>query len=157
MRHLYQCRPGDQPVGRAITHWIVAICVLMAGLRLFNQQLRCPVPERPVSIWIVNWYGPDHFVTERSRVEHQLKQIPGGQLAIVRYSPEHDPLDEWVYNAADIDSSRIIWAQAMNPSNDLELIRYYGQRKAWLIQPDSPAGELVPYPLPQQVTGVSLR
>ena len=157
MRHLYQCRPGGQPVGRALIHWIVAICVLMAVLRPFNKQLRCPIPEKPVSTWIVSWFGPDHFVTERSRVEQQLQQLPGNQLAIVRYSPNHDPLDEWVYNAAEIESSKIIWAQAMNPSSDLELIRYYGQRKAWLIQPDSPAEELVPYPLPQQVTGVSLR
>jgi len=157
MRHLYQCRPGGQPAGRALIHWIVAICVLMAVLRPFNKQLRCPIPEKPVSTWIVSWFGPDHFVTERSRVEQQLQQLPGNQLAIVRYSPNHDPLDEWVYNAAEIESSKIIWAQAMNPSSDLELIRYYGQRKAWLIQPDSPAEELVPYPLPQQVTGVSLR
>jgi len=156
MRHLYQCRPGGQPVGRAMTHWIVAICVLMTVVRPFNKQLGCPIPEKPVSTWIVSWFGPDHFVTERSQVERQLEQVPGGQLAIVQYSADHDPLDEWVYNAADIDSSRIIWARAMDPASDSDLIRYYGQRKAWLIRPDSPE-QLVPYPLPQQVTGVSLR
>ncbi|HEY1580747.1 MAG TPA: hypothetical protein VGF82_27085 [Terracidiphilus sp.] len=152
MRHLYVWTPGNQPVGRALTHAVVAICVLMAGLRLFNQQLHCPVPERPLSVWILNWFGPDHFVPQRSIVENRLKQVSGGQLAFVRYGPDHDPLDEWVFNSADIDSSKIIWAQAMEPESDLELIHYYGQRKAWLVQPDSPSQEVVPYPVPQQVT-----
>jgi hypothetical protein len=124
----------------------------MAGLRLFDQQLHCPVPERPVSVWIVNWFGPDHFVTQRSIVENKLKQIPGGQLAIVRYAPDHEPIDEWVFNRADIDASKIIWARAMDTQSDLELIHYYSQRKAWLIQPDSPSQEIVPYPVSQQVT-----
>jgi hypothetical protein len=157
MRHLYECQSGGQPVGRAMTYWLIAICVLMTLLRPFNKQLRCPIPEKPVSTWIVSWFGPDHFVTQRSLVEHKLQQNQGNQLAIVRYSPDHDPLDEWVYNSADIDSSKIIWARAMDPADDAELIRYYGQRKAWLIQPDTPSEEMVPYPLAQQVTGVSLR
>jgi hypothetical protein len=152
MRHLYVWTPSHQPVGQAITRSIVAICVLMAVLRLFNQQLHCPVPERPVSVWIVNWFGPDHFVTQRSIVENRLEQIPGGQLAIVRYAPDHEPIDEWVFNGADIDSSKVIWARAMDTQSDLELIHYYNQRKAWLIQPDSPSQEIIPYPVPQQVT-----
>jgi hypothetical protein len=139
-----------------MTNWIVGICVLMTLLRPFDKQLRSPVPERPVSTWIVNWFGPDHFVTQRSIVAQQLEQVPGAQLAIVRYSPDHDPIDEWVYNAADVDSSRIVWARAMDPADDLELIRYYNQRRAWLIQPDSRSEQIVPYPLPQQVTAVSL-
>jgi hypothetical protein len=157
MRHLYQCRPGGQPVGRAMTHWLIATCVLMTAIRPFNKQLGCPIPEKPVSTWIVSWYGPDHFVTERSLVEHQLQQGTGGQLAIVRYSRDHDPLDEWVYNGAEIDSSKIIWARSMDAANDAELIHHYGQRRAWLVLPDSASERLVPYPLAPQVTGVPLR
>jgi len=156
LRHLYVCQPGGQPVGRAMVQWLVAICVLMAVLRPFNKQLGCAIPEKPVSTWIVSWFGPDHFVTQRSVVEEKLEQIPGTQLAIVRYAPDHDPLDEWVYNSADIDGSKIIWARAMDPASDADLIRHYGQRRAWLIQPDSPSEEVAPYPLAQQVTGVSL-
>jgi hypothetical protein len=55
--------------------------------------------------------GPDHFGTERARVEADLKQLPGKQLVIVRNSTRHNPLDEWVYNAADIDVSEIVWAR----------------------------------------------
>lgn len=151
-RHLYRWELGGQPVGAAITRCMIGICVLMVGLRLADKQLHCPVPERPVSVWILNWFGPDHFVTQRSVVEKRLSQIPGGQLAIVRYAADHDPIDEWVFNSADIDSSKVIWARAMDPESDEELIRYYSQRKAWLVQPDSPSEEIVPYPVTQQVT-----
>ncbi|WP_162601485.1 hypothetical protein [Occallatibacter savannae] len=153
MRHLYHCKPA----GRAIAHSVVAICVLLALLRPFNRQLGCPIPEKPVSTWIVSWFGPDHFVTDRSFVERQLQQQPGPQLAIVRYAPDHDPLDEWVYNQADINASEIIWARAMDPASDAELIRYYPNRTVWLVQPDSIQNRLLPYPLAQQVTAVPLR
>ena len=157
MRHLSVWKPGGKPVGRSLTQVTVAICLLMAILRPFNRYLGCPVPEWPVSTWILNWFGPDHYVTERSVIDQQLHAAPGGQLAIVRYSATHDPLDEWVYNRADIDSSKVIWARAMDPASDLELIRYYSNRKPWLIQPDSPSEKAIPYPVPQQVTEVLSR
>ncbi len=155
MRHLRLFSPGGQAVGMAIVRFSVAICVVMAVLRLFDQQLHCPVPERPVSTWICNWFGPDHFDTERGAVERTLTQLPGEQLAIVRYSPNHDPIDEWVFNAADIDDSKVIWARAMDPAEDRELIQYYSKRKAWLIQPDKPSAEITPYPVPEQITAAS--
>jgi hypothetical protein len=127
----------------------------MAGIRPFDKQLNCAVPERPVSTWICNWFGPDHFVTQRSIVEQQLEGMQGQQLAIVRYSPDHDPIDEWVFNGADLDGSKVIWARAMDSESDQQLMRYYGGRQAWLIQPDDANAEVTPYPLARQVTGGS--
>lgn len=152
MRHLYCWRPGGQPVGMTMIRSLVTICVVMVGLRVFNKQIHCPVPHYPVATWLLAWYGPDHYVSARSIIEQKLEQLPGDQLAIVRYSPTHDPLDEWVYNGADIDGSKVIWARAMDNGDDQELLRYYSARKAWLIQPDAPSAEITPYPLPQQVT-----
>ena len=58
----------------------VAICVLMAGLRPFDRQLHCAVPNRPLSTWICNWYGPDLFDSERASVDRRLQQDPGNSL-----------------------------------------------------------------------------
>jgi len=157
MRHLWHWKPGDQPVGMAITRFTVVICVLMAGLRLFDVQLRCPVPGYPFSTWICNWFGPDHFVPERAKVEQRLTEISGGQLAIVRYSSTHDPVDEWVYNGAELDASHVIWARDMGDAKNQELIHYYSSRTVWLVQPDSPSAEVIPYPVAHQVTAVSSR
>lgn len=157
MRHLHCWRPGGQSVGFAMTRSVIALCVLMVVLRVFNQQIDCPVPQNPVATWLLTWIGPDHYVSQRSIIAKKLEQLPGGQLAIVRYSPTHDPLDEWVYNGADIDASKVIWARAMDNGDDRDLLRYYSNRKAWLIQPDSPSAEITPYPVPEQVTAESSR
>jgi len=157
MRHLYCWRPGGQLVGMTMTRSIVGICVLMIVLRVFNKQIDCPVPHFPVATWLLAWYGPDHYVSQRSLIEQELEQLPGGQLAIVRYAEDHDPLDEWVYNGADIDGSKVIWARAMDDGNDRDLLQYYKDRRAWLIQPDSSSAEITPYPLPEQVTAASSR
>lgn len=78
-------------------------------------------------------------------VEDSLEQKPGGQLVIVRYSAEHQPLDEWVYNAADIDRSKVIWARDMGAAENEELIRYYRDRTVWLVQPDANPVLVTPY------------
>ena len=90
------------------------------------------------------WYGPDHFGTEREKVEEQLERLPGKQLAIVRYTDTHNSMDEWVYNAADIDHSKVIWARDMDAANNDKLIRYYNDRQVWLVQPDL-QGKLSPF------------
>jgi hypothetical protein len=85
-------------------------------------------------------------------VERRLQQLPGGQIAIVRYTKDHNPQDEWVYNAADIDHSKVIWAREMDPASNEELFQYYGDRKVWLVQPDTEPVSISPYPLAGQVT-----
>jgi hypothetical protein len=48
----------------------------MSGLRLFAGPLHLALPEYPAIAWNFMWYGPDHFGTERARVEADLKQLP---------------------------------------------------------------------------------
>ena len=43
----------------------------------------------------------------RAEFSNQLGAVPGEHLVIVRYAPEHPVWYEWVYNGADIDSSKI--------------------------------------------------
>ncbi|MGE5609206.1 MAG: hypothetical protein ACM359_08125, partial [Bacillota bacterium] len=70
----------------------------------------------------------------RSNVVEELMNEPGEHLVFVRYLPEHDVHQEWVYNAADIDHARIVWARAMTPQQDRELLDYYQTRRAWLLE-----------------------
>jgi hypothetical protein len=136
MRHLKQWRFEGKPTGLALVRLIVTICVIMTGLRLSAGPLHLALPEYPAAAWNFTWYGPDHFGTQRVRVEESLRKLPGNQLAIVRYSSLHNPFNEWVYNSAEIDTSKVIWAREMTVSDNLELIRYYHDRTVWLIEPD---------------------
>ncbi len=153
MRHLRQWRFEGKPTGLAMVRFIVTICVVMTGLRLFAGPLHLALPEYPAAAWNFTWYGPDHFGTERVRVEESLRQLPGNQLAIVRYSSLHNPFNEWVYNSAEIDTSKIIWAREMGVADNLELTRYYRDRKVWLVEPDVTPARVTEYPMDDQTAG----
>ncbi|WP_263353644.1 hypothetical protein [Acidicapsa acidisoli] len=155
MRHLRLWSPESKPVGLALVRLSVTICVLMAGLRLFAGPLALALPEWPSYNWNFIWYGPDHFGTERVRVESELNQMPGKQLAIVRYASKHNPFEEWVYNSADIDGSKVIWARDMDASDNSELLRYYKDRQVWLVQPDITPATLLPYQAPELSNAVA--
>jgi len=146
MRHLRAARYQGAPIGRNLVTALVVLCVALTGLRAFAQPLHIAPPEWPINPWICSWIGPGNFGMDRANVVAQLQQIPGNHLIFVRYGPSHECIDEWVYNAADIDGSRIIWAQEMDASSNADLVQHYRDRKVWLVQPDLQQGRLAPYP-----------
>ncbi|HTQ55498.1 MAG TPA: hypothetical protein VMI94_13615 [Bryobacteraceae bacterium] len=83
--------------------------------------------------WLLELRNPERRVA----VGRQLAQVPGKQLVFVRYWPRHIFQDEWVYNAADIDGARIVWARDLGDAEDQRLLRYYPDRAAWLLEPDA--------------------
>jgi hypothetical protein len=148
MRHLRLWTPGKQPVGMALTRLIVSLCVVLAGVRLGAEPLHLDLPGWP-GPWASHWYGSDRRAgTTRAQIESRLEQIPGRQLVIVRYPPDHNPLDEWVYNAADIDNSKVVWAREMDEVKNLELIHYYKDRTVWLVEPDTQPAKVSLYSSP---------
>ncbi len=149
MRHTRFWKPEGRPVGLALVRLTVVICVLMAGVRVAAKTMHFGPHEFPPSDWNETWFGPGHFGTERARIEARLSKLPGEQLAIVRYSPGHNPADEWVYNRADIDASKVVWARDAGAIDNLELIHYYRNRKVWLVEPDVTPARVLPYSAPE--------
>jgi hypothetical protein len=146
MRHLYVSRLSGQPTGAALVRFSLVSCVLLAGIRLCAGPLDLTFAPWPGAAWASEWYGPGRLGLPRAEVERNLEAMPGDQLVIVRYAPGHSPIDEWVYNAADIDGSRVIWAREMDAASNNDLLRYYSNRKAWLVEPDVVPARVSPYP-----------
>ncbi len=81
----------------------------------------------------------------RSVVNQELSRIPRKLLVFVHYEPQHIFQDEWVYNEADIDASRIVWARDLGFEENRKLLDYYPDRVVLLLDPDSQPPRITPY------------
>ena len=81
----------------------------------------------------------------RVYVQDQLMRMPGKHLLMVRYSEDHNIHDEWVYNGADIDGARVVWARELDPEQNAKLFAYFKDRDVWLVEPDTDNTEIKPY------------
>ncbi len=80
----------------------------------------------------------------RRAIHDRIATVPGRHLVFVRYRVGH-AFQEWVYNAADIDSSRIVWARDLGDDENDRLRHYYPDRAVWLLRPDVTPPLLTPY------------
>ena len=91
------------------------------------------------------WYLTDAGLPERARVVEGLKRQMGKHLVFVRYAPDHFCHVEWVWNEADLDGARIVWARDLGPESDARLARDFPGRSVWLVEPDMKAPAARPY------------
>jgi hypothetical protein len=134
MRHLRTWRWEGKPTGLFLVRATVVMCLVMIPVEV--QILTAP--PKP-GTWAA--IGP-----ERAAIEAQLGSVQGPQLVLVRYRPNHEPLWDWVYNGADVDHAKVVWARDMGDDRNQELLRYYNDRRVWLLEADAIPPELAPYP-----------
>jgi len=134
LRHLRQWRWGDRAIGFSFAQAIPWSCLALVLLRLAAISAHAD---------IMTWPRGN---LDRARVLNKLKSLPGHQLVIVRYAASHNPENEWVYNDADIEHAKVVWARDMGDHDNEELLEYFKGREIWTLYPDeSPLRlELVP-------------
>jgi hypothetical protein len=125
---------------------VPAVCVLMVLLRAGTQPLNFYMPPD----WPMTWYYTRPGNTERARILEKLEHQPGRHLAIVRYRPNHDYFEEWVYNRASIDTAPVVWAREMDAASNRELMHYFSGRDVWLVDADAKPARVTPYPVPDE-------
>ena len=89
------------------------------------------------------WACPGN--ARRAAIEKQLLHTLGNHVVIVRYRKNHNPHIEWVYNGAEIDGAKVLWARELGEGQNAKLAAYFKDRQFWLVQPDSDKVELIPY------------
>lgn len=123
---------------------LILLCVAHFGfwytVHLFDSQ-----DLRTYETWnSISHRGPER----RIEVNQELAGMKGPLLVFVEYYPNHPFQEEWVFNEADIDASRIVWARDLGPVENEKLRRYYPNRAAFLLEPDQRPPRLSPYILP---------
>jgi hypothetical protein len=121
-----------KPTGLALTRAVPTVAVLLLLTCTGGSFLQIhdnPVPQ--------TWCSPYEQGWDRPRIQAQMEKLPGRHLLLVRYSPKYDPRGSWVANGADIDGSKVVWANDMGPQQNQELIEYFKDRKVWLVEPDA--------------------
>jgi hypothetical protein len=132
----------------------VVLLLIMAGFYWMAQ--RAPTATASVTFAAIVWGIFLSFATTAPTVEHfqrediqaQLSGIDGQHLVLVHYLPGHRLDDEYVYNDADIDGSKIVWAHDMGEKDDLALLDYFKDRKVWQLDVDANSARIQRYTPP---------
>jgi hypothetical protein len=136
---------GLQRIGPNAARMIVMLCcahfIFWYGLHLADDSAlsRFALPYE-------TWDGINHGNPKRRiAVREELAKIPGQLLVFVRYFPQHVFQEEWVFNAADIDGARVVWARDLGQEENRKLQDYYRARTVLLLEPDHEMPELSAY------------
>jgi hypothetical protein len=147
LRHLRRWHFFGRPLGVALSR-VIVLAVLANTSDFVAQTFGNTHAARPQTN---NDDADDDaaWTLARALIARQLEATPGLHLAIVRYGPDHIVDNEWVYNAAAIDSSKIVWAREI-PGQDMQpLLTYFRNRTVWLVEADTSPPRLQPYPAPK--------
>lgn len=131
LRQLSLCQFRGRPAGQFLVRLIILI-YLVSSIALLMSPL---LPAKRFE-----------WAMARARLEAELEQSGEKHLILVRYSPQHNSYDEWVYNEADIDAAPVVWAHSMGPQRDAALRAYFANRHCWLLEADAVPPRLTPCP-----------
>ena len=139
IRHLRTMHVGQRPIGVALSRAIVLLLVIDTGINAFRgicDPLLWPCQGDP----------------SRAAIAEKLQHTPGKHLIMVRYDQnDHNIHDEWVYNGAEVDTAKVLWARELDPDQNAKLFAYFKDRRIWLVTPDSDNTYLEPYAPPSSL------
>jgi hypothetical protein len=124
IRHLRTMRIAARPVGIALSRVIVLALILDTGISV-ARGVCDPL------LWTCEGDS------SRTAIAEKLNHTPGKHLILVRYTEDHNIHDEWVYNGAEIDKAKVLWARELDAQQNAKLLAYFKDRKIWLVTPDT--------------------
>ncbi|HET8923598.1 MAG TPA: hypothetical protein VFN26_11455 [Candidatus Acidoferrum sp.] len=138
IRYLRIFRPRGCPVGLALS-WAAA-GLLAADTGVSAGKHRCDPLE-----WTCQG-DPS-----RAAIAEKLAHTPGKHLIMVRYNEDHNIHDDWVFNGAEIDAAKVLWARELDEDQNAKLFAYFKDRQLWLVTPDDDNTNLIRYQPPARL------
>jgi hypothetical protein len=134
IRHLRQWKFRGHPLGMGVSRVVVLMTIVLAPFHWRGGTIQ---PDD----------GVPPAITYRAKIAAELDAMPGKHLALVEYAPTTGS-GEWVYNSADIDHAKVVWARVI-PGRSLQpLLDYFKGRQVWRVEPDAMPPRLTRYAEP---------
>jgi hypothetical protein len=149
MRIAWAWKWHSEPVGRRLMTAVPIICLLMVLVRAGAAPLHLPLSP----VWPPTWYNLEPIRTDRAYVQALLNGYSGKHLVMAHYDRNSPVHYERLFNEAEIDRAKIVWAWDMGAAQNQELINYFKDRHIWLIEPALDKPKLIPYPAIPGKTG----
>ncbi|KAF0241745.1 MAG: hypothetical protein FD167_3967 [bacterium] len=147
IRKIYFYRWHKKPLGQFVAWSVPTFCISLILLPIalgsdpFFYVNPSPWESSPRTL-------PNYWNLRRVKLLSELNTIEGKHLVIVRYLSGHNIEHEWVYNEADINNAKVVWARNMAIESNCQLMKYFYDRKVWMLEVDDKTGEDQFYPLP---------
>jgi hypothetical protein len=120
-----RCLGTAQRAGQRVGPSLVGAVVLLHTVTLVAAIV--PYCQQPQTGW--QW--------QRARLLETLEQTPGQHLVLVHYGGQHNVHAEWVYNRADIDGAKVVWARDMGDQCNQPLLDYFRHHRVWHVDADA--------------------
>lgn len=80
----------------------------------------------------------------KDEMEKVVEGLPDRYIAIVSYAPNYDFHDEIIFNKADIENAKMVWAHDLGAEKNKSLLGYYNNRKVLHVKIDGGGIEIEP-------------
>jgi hypothetical protein len=119
--------------GVPLSRIAVALMAVVLASRIGAQTLGFPYTQK---VNFQSWCCKVQGRYDKASLIETLERRPGRHLVIVKTKTDRYNFFQWIYNDADIDGSRIVWARDLGPERNRALLNYFRGRTVWLVDPN---------------------
>ena len=134
-RHLHAARIRILPL-------LPAVMVLVLVLRIGAQQAGLPYTQ---GLNFQTWCCRVEGNQNKPRILAELAKTPGNHLVFVKAKSDPKNLFQWIYNSADLDGARFVWARDLGDPENAQLAAHMTGRTVRMVDPNVEPATLEPY------------
>ncbi|HXA64428.1 MAG TPA: hypothetical protein VNV82_04705 [Bryobacteraceae bacterium] len=118
------------------------VMLLILGVRIGLGAMHLPFTQH---VNFQSWCCVTPGNPNKARILAILDRTEGRHLVLVKPKIDPENLFQWIYNDADIDASKVVWARDMGLEGNRALLDYFRDRKIWLLDPNVEPATILPY------------
>jgi hypothetical protein len=142
MCRLHRVRRNGRAIGGQLVLAAPLIMLAILAVRIGLEKFHLPFTQR---VNFESWCCVQPGNQNKARILSILEKSGGKHLVIVKPKNNPDDFLQWIYNAADIDASQVVWARDLGPAQNRALLDYFRGRTVWLVDPNAQPASITPY------------